>query len=163
VTPRRSGADEGGQAFGSSWAPRRVTPFEAASGSSPVLEEEALFDGRLSGPGKRWNRHGFERGSGLGDDLGNGSPRQESQRFGRSPTCERTMLASSTGETIRRSEIGGVNHRYPWSDPRGQPRRFGASGIERSPGAKQAFTENGRGAGAHDEWSMAESGRTCRA
>lgn len=56
----------------------------------------------------------------------------------------------ASGGTIRRSEIGGVNHRYPWSGHRGQPRRFGASGIERSPGAKQAFTENGRGAGAHD-------------
>jgi hypothetical protein len=46
--------------------------FEAASGLPLVLEEEALFDERLSGPGKCRNRHGLRRGSGLGDDHDKG-------------------------------------------------------------------------------------------
>ena len=143
-------ADEGGQAFGSSRAPRRGNSLRGGIGFVPgvggrsSLRWKALWAGkalessRIPAWKRSWRR-----------------PRKRVAATGESAvrsftTCERTMLASSRGETIRRSEIGGVNHRYPWSDPRGQPRRFGASGIERSPGAKQAFTENGRGAGAHD-------------
>lgn len=146
---RRSGADEGGQAFGSSRAPRRGNSLRGGIGlTSGVagrssLRRKALWAGKAAEPSRvpSWKRS-WRR-------PGNGSPRQESQRFGRSP-LERGQCSRGSGGTIRRSEIGGVNHRYPWSGHRGQPRRFGASGIERSPGAKQAFTENGRGAGAHD-------------
>lgn len=145
---RRSGADEGGQAFGSSRAPRRGNSLRGGIGLASGVEEEALFDGRLSGPGKRRNRHGFRRGSGLGDDQETG--RRDRRVSGSVVHCSREDNALE----IRWND---PPQRDRWREPPvslvGSSRATSAirrSGIERSPGAKQAFTENGRGAGAHD-------------
>lgn len=149
-TTRRSGADEGGQAFGSSRAPRRGNSLRGGIGlASGVagrssLRRKALWAGKALESSwipvwkRSWRR------------PRQGSARQEGQRYGRSPPA-RGNARKVSGRTIRRSEIGGMNRRYPWSDQRGQPRRSSVSGTERSPGAKQAFTENSRGTGAHDE------------
>jgi len=102
---RRSGADEGGQAFGSSRAPRRGNSLRGGIGlTSGVagrssLRWKALWAGKAAEPSRvpSWKRS-WRR-------PGNGSPRQESQRFGRSPLergqCSRGFRCSDPPQRDR--------------------------------------------------------------
>lgn len=78
-------------------------------------------------------------------------------------TGESAVRSFAQGRTIRRSEIGGMNHRCPWSGPRGQPRRFGVSGSNVPRTRSKPSSRAGEARVHMKKWSMAESDRTYRA